>query len=194
MSVIGRNRSELRDLLASRRLEHVVVLGANGAMGFGSGALFTTAVPKVTFLARTREKAKQGLESAIQAVRSSTVAQRVERLKSASDRDRLPISLVAISAGQDSLVGSANIVATTLTHQHLSPWLSSVFVPAEHRGKEIASKLALAAVSEANRLGFGAIYLFTPRNESLYARLGWATFDRAELNGVSVCVMARGTR
>src|SRR5271166_5170914 len=78
MSVIGRNRSELRDLLASRRIEHVVVLGANGAMGFGSGALFTTAVPKVTFLARTRDKAQQGLQSAIQAVRSSTVAQRVE--------------------------------------------------------------------------------------------------------------------
>jgi 3-hydroxyacyl-CoA dehydrogenase len=75
---IGWNKSEVNDMLASRRIEHVVVLGANGAMGFGSGALFTTAVPKVTFLARTREKAQQGLQSAIQAVRSSTVARRVE--------------------------------------------------------------------------------------------------------------------
>jgi 3-hydroxyacyl-CoA dehydrogenase len=78
MSVSGRNRSELSDVLGSRRIEHVVVLGANGAMGYGSGALFTTAVPKVTFLARTREKASQGLQSAIQSVRSSTVAQRVD--------------------------------------------------------------------------------------------------------------------
>ena len=45
------------DLLASREIKHVVVLGANGAMGLGSGALFTTAVPRVTFLARTKEKA-----------------------------------------------------------------------------------------------------------------------------------------
>lgn len=78
MSVMGRSRSELNDILGSRRVEHAVVLGANGAMGFGSGALFTTAVPKVTFLARTKEKAAQGLQSAIQAVRSSTVARRVE--------------------------------------------------------------------------------------------------------------------
>jgi 3-hydroxyacyl-CoA dehydrogenase len=68
----------MNDILGSRRIEHVVVLGANGAMGYGSGALFTTAVPRVTFLARTRDKAEQGLKAAIQAVRSNTVAQRVE--------------------------------------------------------------------------------------------------------------------
>jgi 3-hydroxyacyl-CoA dehydrogenase len=60
-----------------RRIEHVVVLGANGTMGYGSGALFTSAVPKVTFLARTREKADQGLAAAIKAVRSPTVGDRV---------------------------------------------------------------------------------------------------------------------
>ncbi len=60
-----------------RRIEHVVVLGANGTMGYGSGALFTSAVPKVTFLARTREKADQGLAAAIKAVRSPTVGERV---------------------------------------------------------------------------------------------------------------------
>jgi predicted GNAT family acetyltransferase len=123
-----------------------------------------------------------------------TVGQRVKRLSSASNQDQLPISLVAISGDQDGLAGSANIMATTLTHKHLSPWLSSVFVPAEQRGNGIASKLSLAAISEAGRLGFDKIYLFTPRNESLYARLGWETFDHAVLNGVPVCVMARATR
>jgi N-acetylglutamate synthase-like GNAT family acetyltransferase len=123
-----------------------------------------------------------------------TVEQRVERLSSANDRERLPISLVAISQDRNTLVGTANILATILTHKHLSPWLSSVFVPPEHRGKGIASTLALAAASEANRLGFNAIYLFTPRNEALYSRLGWATFDRVVLNGTSVSVMARSAR
>src|SRR5258708_4612069 len=78
MTATARSRAQLIDVLGSRRIDHVVVLGANGAMGFGSGALFTTAVPKVTFLARTKEKAHQGLKSAIQAVRSNTVAHRVE--------------------------------------------------------------------------------------------------------------------
>lgn len=123
-----------------------------------------------------------------------TVEQRVERLSSASHRERLPISLVAISQDRNTLLGTANVLATTLTHEHLSPWLSSVFVPPEHRGKGIASALALAAASEANRLGFSAIYLFTPRNEALYSRLGWTAFDRVVINGIFASVMARSAR
>ena len=52
--------AEIRRLLASRKLEHVVVLGANGAMGYGSAALFTQAVPEVTFLARTKDEGGGG--------------------------------------------------------------------------------------------------------------------------------------
>lgn len=123
---------------------------------------------------------------------AGTIEQRIERLSAARDRNGLPISLVALSE-DGNLVGSANVVVTTLTHKHLSPWLSSVVVPSAHRGKGIASKLALAAVAQARRFGFDKIYLFTPRNESLYAGLGWTTFDRSAINGVAVCLMERGT-
>ncbi|MCB9507458.1 MAG: 3-hydroxyacyl-CoA dehydrogenase family protein [Myxococcales bacterium] len=71
-----------------RQLRHVVVLGANGTMGFGSGALFTRAVPKVTFLARTRDKAAEGLAAAIRQVRSPTVADRVEVGSYSEDLER----------------------------------------------------------------------------------------------------------
>ena len=80
--------SRHREILASRRIDHVVVLGANGAMGYGSGALFTRVVPKVTFLARSREKAAEGLRNAVQAVRSPTVANRVETGSYEADFDR----------------------------------------------------------------------------------------------------------
>ena len=46
MKAAARSRAELNDLLGSRSIDHVVVLGANGAMGYGSGALFTSAVPR----------------------------------------------------------------------------------------------------------------------------------------------------
>ena len=68
----------LRKILASRNIERVVVLGANGTMGYGSAALFTQAVPHVTFLARSKEKAEEGLAAAIKQVRSPTVASRAE--------------------------------------------------------------------------------------------------------------------
>ncbi len=74
----ARNRAEISDLLGRRRVDHVVVLGANGAMGYGSAALFTSAAPRVTFLARARDKAEQGLKAAVQSVRSSTVADRAD--------------------------------------------------------------------------------------------------------------------
>jgi predicted N-acetyltransferase YhbS len=125
---------------------------------------------------------------------NGTAEQRAERLRGASDKAVLPISLVAISAGQGDLVGSASIVATTLTHKHLTPWLSSVFVPPTQRGRGIASKLALAAISEADRLGFEKIFLFTPKSEALYARLGWETFEQTAINDVPVCLMSRSTR
>ncbi len=67
-----------RSALGLRSLDHVVVLGANGTMGYGSAALFTNAVPKVTFLARTRDKAQEGLDAAIGQVRSNSLALRAE--------------------------------------------------------------------------------------------------------------------
>jgi len=70
--------AEIRRLATSRPLEHVVVLGANGTMGYGGAALFTQAVPRVTLLARTRDKAAEGLAAAIKQVRSPTVANRAE--------------------------------------------------------------------------------------------------------------------
>ncbi|WP_168195693.1 GNAT family N-acetyltransferase [Bradyrhizobium sp. NAS80.1] len=120
-----------------------------------------------------------------------TLEQRIARLANANDRERLPISLLALSEDGNTIVGTANVLATTLTHKHLSPWLSSVFVPPEHRRQGVASALALAAASEAERLGFS--YLFTPHSEPLYSRLGWATFDRVLLHGTPLAIMARRT-
>ncbi len=68
--------AQIRELVRSRPLEHVVVLGANGTMGYGSAALFTQAVPRVSFLARTRAKAEEGLAAAVELVRSPTVTSR----------------------------------------------------------------------------------------------------------------------
>jgi 3-hydroxyacyl-CoA dehydrogenase len=66
-----------RALAESRSIKKVVVLGANGTMGYGSGALFASAVPEVTFLARTKEKAEQGLAAASKMLRSNTIQSRV---------------------------------------------------------------------------------------------------------------------
>jgi predicted N-acetyltransferase YhbS len=121
---------------------------------------------------------------------NATLDDRIERLRRSLQRNALPMALVALS-GSGAVLGSAGILPTTITHQHLTPWLSSVYVPGEHRGKGIASALSLRAASEAARLGFARIYLFTPRSEAMYARIGWRTFERIDFNGVALTLMER---
>jgi 3-hydroxyacyl-CoA dehydrogenase len=70
--------ADIRRLLATRKVDRVVILGANGTMGYGAAALFTQAVPEVIFLARTKAKAEEGLGDAIRQVRSPTVASRAK--------------------------------------------------------------------------------------------------------------------
>ncbi|MES2040422.1 MAG: GNAT family N-acetyltransferase [Pseudomonadota bacterium] len=121
-----------------------------------------------------------------------TMEQRVARLQQSLQKGALPTTLLALSS-DDQIVGVASILATTLTHKHLSPWLSAVFVPAECRGKGIASALSQRAAKEARSMGFDQLYLFTPHNESLYARLGWQSMEKAQLDDTPVTIMSRAT-
>jgi 3-hydroxyacyl-CoA dehydrogenase len=57
-----------------KALQRVVVLGANGAMGAGSGAVFAAAGIPTTFLARTREKAEAGRARAEEMVKSTALS------------------------------------------------------------------------------------------------------------------------
>ena len=121
---------------------------------------------------------------------AATLEDRTERLRRSLQKDALPMAFIALS-GSGTIVGSAGILPATITHKHLTPWLSSVYVPDEYRGKGIASALSLRAVAEAARLGFERLYLFTPHNETLYARMGWRTFERIEYNGLPLALMER---
>lgn len=122
-----------------------------------------------------------------------TLEDRSESLRRSLQKDALPMAFIALSV-EGAILGSAGILTTTLTHKHLTPWLSSVYVPLEYRGQGIASALSLRAVAEATRLGFERLYLFTPHNETLYARIGWRTFERIEYNGVPLTLMERPTK
>lgn len=102
------------------------------------------------------------------------------------------MAFIALSE-DGALLGSAGLLATTVTHTHLTPWLSSVYVPDELRGRGIASALSLHAVGAAAALGYDRLYLFTPRSEALYARIGWITFDRIDHNSVTLTLMERST-
>jgi predicted N-acetyltransferase YhbS len=102
--------------------------------------------------------------------------------------DRVPIVLVARDdAGL--MVGTASLLSDDLEGDPRNPWLASVFVQPEHRGKGIASTLVVAIEDAARRLGYPTLYLFTTSAARLYARLGWRALERREYRGEHIQVM-----
>ena len=127
-------------------------------MGVGSGALFTSVVPRVTFLARTKEKAEQGLKAAVLAVRSNTVALRVET------RD--------YEAGFEDAVPQADIVFEAVTEDFDVKRRIFERIDRIRRADSIVATVssglsidALAAGrSESFRRNFLGLHLFNPPN------------------------------
>lgn len=119
---------------------------------------------------------------------AGTVADRIERL-SRHGRGGIPSTVVALSDAGEPL-GSAAIIAQDMhTHTELTPWLASVYVDRPHRGRGIGSQLVERIQDEARRLGVERLYLFTPDQEALYARLGWRVRSREPYLGEDIVLM-----
>jgi 3-hydroxyacyl-CoA dehydrogenase len=71
----------------ARAIRNVVVLGANGAMGSGSGAVFAAAGIPTVFLARSADKAAAGRSRAEKMVKSTAIS-RLIRVGSYDDLER----------------------------------------------------------------------------------------------------------
>jgi GNAT superfamily N-acetyltransferase len=120
---------------------------------------------------------------------ANTVERYVERLTASLQKDDLPTTLIALR--DDVLLGSASLVRQTITHPHLSPWLSSVYVDPPYRGQGIASALVGGIERAAAAMGSETIYLFTPSSEQLYAGLGWQSIEYADYRGLKLAIMRK---
>ena len=120
---------------------------------------------------------------------ANTAERYVERLNASLEKSSLPTTFVALQ--DDTLLGSASLVRQTITHRHLSPWLSSVYVDPQHRGRGIASALVGRVEKAAAEMGSEKIYLFTPSSERLYASLGWELIEYSKYNELKLAIMSK---
>ncbi len=97
----------------------------------------------------------------------------------AERRDQLPLSLVAFA---DTLpVGSVSLVECDLdTHAHLSPWVASLVVWEEYRGRGIGRALMERVEDVGRSLGFPKLYLYTFSAEPLYRSMGWKSLGKVQ--------------
>lgn len=104
-------------------------------------------------------------------------------------RRGLPTTLVLMDG--DELLGSVSLVLEDAPElcEHGSPWLASLYVRPEARGRGLGAKLVRAAVAQAAALGVEELFLFTPEHAGFYARLGWQPLARTALLGTPVDLM-----
>lgn len=115
--------------------------------------------------------------------------QRVQEMQEDLEGKVIPTTFVAEDAGE--LLGSACILADDMSsHSELTPWLASVYVNEIHRGKGIGATLVKRVMQHAQENGVKRLYLYTPDQEQMYARLGWQLYSREPYNGTPVTIMS----
>jgi N-acetylglutamate synthase-like GNAT family acetyltransferase len=114
--------------------------------------------------------------------------ERIKLLREKANRCAVPVSFVAIEHGEP--VGSASLVECDMaSHDHLTPWLSSVYVTPPCRKQGIGTALINRVSNESKQQGFPKLYLWTPKAEMFYARRGWQVLERTEYKNKNAVVM-----
>ncbi len=110
-------------------------------------------------------------------------------LEEHATRRTLPTTLVLHEGA--ALLGSVSLVLEDAPEfaDEGSPWLASLFVRPDARGRGLGAMLVRAAVALASDIGIPELFLFTPGQRGFYERLGWAHVVRTTLKGTPVDLM-----
>lgn len=119
-----------------------------------------------------------------------SLASRVRDLAAEGAPPDVPFTGIALD-DDDAVLGSASLVHSDMDGRSETPWLASVYVAPAVRRRGVGSALVGWVEQKAREGGFTDLYLFTPDQEALYARLGWSVLSREPYHGHDVVVMRR---
>lgn len=93
------------------------------------------------------------------------------------------------------VLGSVSLVADDDLDgwEHVSPWLASMFVRPDARGRGVAGLLTEALIVGAAERGDEYVHLFTSGQEDYWGGHGWRVVQRVDAVGHPATVMVRGT-
>lgn len=107
-------------------------------------------------------------------------------------KESIPTTFLALVGS--TVVGTVSLDTSDLpSHDQLTPWLASLFVLPEMRGRGIATALVNHAQSFAALQRVSWLYLWTPGSTRLYERCGWAEIERTTYGSRPITVMRFGT-
>ena len=91
---------------------------------------------------------------------------------------------------QGKMIATVCVLESDLdSYKHLTPWLMNVLVSPDYRGHGIASMMVTDVLQWAKQQSIKTLYMYTEDQQSLYQRLGFATFDETGINGHPITLM-----
>lgn len=112
-------------------------------------------------------------------------------MRERTNRDRIPMTVVALAIDSDELLGSVTLVDNDMiTHPEWAPWIAGVYVRPDQRGQGIASALMRHAVEAAAAMGVTRLYLHTETARPLYEGLGWQAIGEEVYEGELSTIMS----
>lgn len=115
--------------------------------------------------------------------------ERIER-EMFMEGEGLPAILVASVDGR--VAGTVALRARSVeTHEHLSPWVTGLWVAPDLRGRGLGRDLLLGITAEAAARGFREIHAVTNTARGLFEKLGWAAVEEIAYHGEEVTLYTR---
>ena len=103
------------------------------------------------------------------------------RTKHSLGKNDIPQVIIALL--EKELAGFVSLWDNDFSNrQDLRPWLASLYVKEEHRGKGIGTALQKRAIELVKQFGYKKLYLRTDE-ENYYERTGWKLKELAPLKG-----------
>lgn len=96
-------------------------------------------------------------------------------ITSLCNKSKLPICLIALK--QNSFCGSVALRKKSASHQHLGPWVTSLFVVPENRRQGVGTCLINAAVRLSMEMGHSTIYARSATAIDIFKNNKWIPFD-----------------
>lgn len=121
----------------------------------------------------------------------STLDKAISKLTDHLNKDSLPMTFIALE--NDQPVGTCSLRNNDGIRPDLTPWLGSLYVEPNFRGRGIGEKLIHTVINKAQNMKFQKLYLlaFDPTLPNWYRKLGWQGIGADVLNGYPVTVMER---
>jgi predicted N-acetyltransferase YhbS len=111
----------------------------------------------------------------IEGFRQGVSIEAIRDIYLASGKDALPVTILAVE--EDKCIGTVSLVENDLKERTHSPWLASLYIDENHRGRGIGTTMIKEIEKTAKKLGYEEIYLRTEHAVEYYIKLGWEKIE-----------------